>query len=360
MVSDSLRAEGYDVYWTGKWHAREFYPNRAERIHGFDFLPVAFEGEFRGLGLDMDSLVTDRVEQFLATPHDAPWFLGLTWHNPHDICMWIMEMFRDRFDAVIGDGELPPLPPNFEISPDEPTYFQFSREKKPGPWGAELNWTKNWSETDWRKYLRAYYRLTEIVDVELGRLMTALDRSPYGRDTLVILTSDHGEGCAAHRFVVKLTPYEEVTSVPLIIRAPGGVASGVCGTHFASGVDIVPTICDYAGASLPSSQCCGVSLRPFLENPDTLGRDFAVTNVDLDKNRPHIASRALRTQRYKYIAFSVGEPREALYDMDADPGETRNIAALPASRDALLRHRALLADWLAKTSDSFPLNCVPT
>ena len=81
-------------------------------------------------------------------------------------------------------------------------------------YGNEANWTTGWDETDWRKYIFAYYKLTERVDAEAGRVLNALEVAGLAEDTLVVFTSDHGEGVAGHKWVVKLMLFEEPVTVP--------------------------------------------------------------------------------------------------------------------------------------------------
>jgi len=350
-VGDYLREAGYEAYWIGKWHVDEFYPNHDERLHGLDFLPITFTG-FNGLGVVVDEPVTKRTLEFLDDAPTTPWFLGVSWHNPHDICYWIAEEYRDQLDAFIGEGELPPLPDNFAISEDEPGYFQICRERK--QYGAEMQRTMEWSETQWREYLRAYYRLTELADVELGKVLDALDRNGLAENTLVVFTSDHGEGCGAHKLVAKLSPYEEAASVPLIARLPGRIPAGqICHTHVASGIDLTPTFCDYAGAKIPS-ELPGVSLRGVLEQPESEGRPFAMVQVEADPQQHAVTARALCAADYKYMKFSVGEPREALYDLRSDPGETRNLATDPGQVEVLTKYATLFDEWQKMVSDPFP------
>lgn len=350
---DQLRAAGYGTWWIGKWHAQEFYPNRAARLHGFDFLPTALSGPDH-LGLAADAPVTDRAISFLENAPTAPWFLGVSWHNPHDICYWIMGEHMEELAPVTSDGPWSDLPPNFAIAPDEPEFIKLCRER--AEYGPEIRWTTGWSEDQWSAYLRAYWRLVEKIDGELGRLLDALDRTGLAENTLVIFTSDHGEGCAAHHLVVKLMPYDEAITVPLIARWPGHIpAGGVCSGHVASGLDLAPTICDFAGAPTPADGWLGSSLRPFAEAPETPGRKYAVVSVDPDPSRPDLTARVVRSDTHKYIAFSTGTPREALYDLRVDPGETQNVAMVPGQQQALSRHRNLLGEWLNRTADPFTM-----
>jgi len=158
---------------------------------------------------------------------------------------------------------------------------------------------------------------------------------------------------AGHQFIVKLTPYDGAAAVPFVIawkdRIPAGREDQ---THPVSGIDIVPTVCDYAGVTLPKP-VTGVSLRPIIENPKTRGRGHAVCELSPFRTQPHRKARVLRTTHYKYIAFTDGERPEMLFDMKDDPGETRNLASHAAHRDELLRHRQLLVQWIQRTNDHF-------
>jgi arylsulfatase A-like enzyme len=142
--------------------------------------------------------------------------------------------------------------------------------------------------------------------------------------------------------------------VPLILSWKGATPAGVVdSTHLASGADILPTMCDYAG--IPHPRMTGASLKPVIQNPRKPGSEFVVAELAPDPKRPDMKGRMVRTRRYKYIAFSLGKNPEMLFDADADPGETRNLAGHPAMKATLAEHRSLLAKWCAQTADSFQL-----
>jgi arylsulfatase A-like enzyme len=84
-----------------------------------------------------------------------------------------------------------------------------------------------------------------MVDAEIGRVLQALDDSGETDNTVIIFTSDHGEGRGRHQMVLKNYLYEEAEKVPLIVSSPGRVLEGKQdSTHLVSGLDIMPTICD--------------------------------------------------------------------------------------------------------------------
>ena len=236
----------------------------------------------------------------------------------------------------------------------EPEFIEICRQRT--YYGNELNWTNDWDEMEWRKYLYAYYRFTERVDQQIGRLLNALDENDLSDDTLVVLTSDHGEGVAAHQWVVKLMLYQEVVTVPFVIRWNGMIPENLVDrNHLVSGLDLLPTVCDYANIDLPAG-LGGQSLRPLVENPSLPGRSYVVSELQPDPKHKEMEGRMIRTTRFKYIIFSHGQRPELLFDLEADPGETKNLAYQVAYRDIVLEHQALLLRVIKDTLDPFPMS----
>lgn len=91
------------------------------------------------------------------------------------------------------------------------------------PYYDESIFTLDWDEQTWRSYLHSYYRLTEIVDIEVGQVLAALHASGQDENTIVILTSNHGESMVAHQSVAKLGLYKETLCVSLILSQPGTI-----------------------------------------------------------------------------------------------------------------------------------------
>jgi arylsulfatase A-like enzyme len=338
-----FRDAGYETAWTGKWHLGEYYP-RGRSIPGFDYLgPI----EHTGLGVDDDEPVADEAVGFLRRKHAAPFLLAVSFLNPHDICFWIKGV--DVPVEEVGPDDLPPLPTNFEIDPDEPEFMRRCRERR--YYGEEMIHTTSWDIGRWRRYLSAYYRLTERVDRAVGRVLSALREEGLEEDTVIVFTSDHGEGMAAHRWVVKLSLYEEPLTVPLIVSWKGVTPAGVSdGHHLVSGLDVLPTVCAYAGAPAPEG-IQGISLRPLIENPELKGRDYVVSELRPDPHNRRMQGRMVRSHRYKYIAFTEGRRPEMLFDLELDPGETENLARAAGARDQLEEHRQLLTEWIAWADD---------
>ncbi|NQT82838.1 sulfatase-like hydrolase/transferase [bacterium] len=343
-MGEIFRKAGYKTAWAGKWHLPQSYPRgKNATIPRFEYLAVP-EGTKFGLGSQTDGPVADEAIKFLLTKHEEPFVLGVSLHNPHDICWWVREKPVKHPDL----HRFPPLPNNFNVAPDEPEFIQMCRERT--YYGEEIQWTKSWDKDQWRAYLNAYYRLTEEADKEIGRILAALREQGLEEHTLVIFTSDHGEGMAAHRWVVKLMLYEEPVTVPLIVSWKGVTPAGaVDKKHLVSGIDVLPTICDYAGVRGP--QMTGISLKPLIENPSLPGHAFVVSELSPDPKDLDRKGRMVRTQRYKYIVFSMGRNPEMLFDLENDQGEAKNLAHDSTMKDVLERHRMLLRNWMEQTND---------
>lgn len=347
-IGSALRGAGYYTAWTGKWHLPESFLRKARDSHGFHHRPLSKDVRFAALGDQTDFLTATDAEFFLrweAAKQPKPWFLGVSLHNPHDICYHVME---EGMECANKDT-FPPLPENFEADPDEPRALKLRRENR--HYGHELALTRDWTNERWREYLHTYAHLVSQADRALGYVMRALDAGGWRDNTLVIFTSDHGEGVAAHRWATKLSLYEESAAVPLVMALPGSIPPSVVEAPV-SALDLMPTICDFAQAPHPPG-LPGTSLRPLVEGKSALPERPVVCELAADPERPEIQGRMVRNGRFKYCAYAPGKPDEHLFDLGNDPGETRNLADDPAHAADLRRLRAMLAAWSAETSDPF-------
>ncbi len=322
-VGQWLGQEGYETVYVGKWHLPMSFTCN---VKGFTVIPAGLGGQ----GTLGDGAISRAAQGYLLNRRgDKPFLLITSLLQPHDICQYVSMQAKapDRLPYPEIAGELPKLPPNFTFDPREP-----------GPVKGKQRQT--WSEQQWRYYLWSYHRMVEEVDAEIGRILQALEDSGQRDNTIVVFTADHGEGRARHQMVTKNYLYEEAEKVPLIVSCPARMRSDVRDdAHLVSGLDVTPTLCDYAGVK-PPEHMRGKSLRPLLEGKPTTWHDFVAAEVA-------ITGRMIRTADYKYIAYE-GDPVEQLFDMKNDPWETKNLAGEPRCASALADHRKLLAAWSAR------------
>jgi arylsulfatase A-like enzyme len=181
--------------------------------------------------------------------------------------------------------------------------------------------------------------MVEMADAELGRILAVLEATGQADNTVIVFTSDHGEGLGEHRLDRKNFHYEAAVRVPLVFAWPGRLpANRINRRALASGIDLMPTLCGLAGVA-PPPLTTAVDLRPALLSARTEVRPFVGVEMSVRST-----GRVLRTARYKYSVFA-DDAIEQLFDLQADPGETRNLARRPAWRGVLQAHREHLADW---------------
>ena len=240
-IGQLLRESGYHTVWGGKWHLPESYPQRTlakdKSVEGFELLPFWNPDQERWmLGAETDPPLTKAVVDYLDHYDQArPLFLAVSYHNPHDICFyarkdgWVSEEdslleirhygFEHQLPDVVGRhfqefDSLPPLPTNFAIGENEPSFIQDKRRNHQ-EYGVEtMLANKEFDEETWKGYLNAYYRLTEMVDAEIGQVIQGLKNNNMWENTLIVFTSDHGDGAAAHQWGRQIKPVRRVSESP--------------------------------------------------------------------------------------------------------------------------------------------------
>jgi iduronate 2-sulfatase len=113
-----------------------------------------------------------------------------------------------------------------------------------------------------RQLIHGYYAATSYMDAQLGRVLDALDRSPFARNTIIVLWGDHGWHLGDHGMWCKHTNYEQAARIPLVVVAPGVTPAGVKSGALVETVDIYPTLCELAGLPAPRGSMVRVLPRP--------------------------------------------------------------------------------------------------
>jgi choline-sulfatase len=178
-----------------------------------------------------------------------------------------------------------------------------------------------------RKGRELYYGLTQWLDEEIGKVLTALSNSNVADNTIVIYTTDHGENMGEHGLWWKNCLYEHAGRVPLIVNWPARWEGGQRRTKACSLVDVVQTIAELGAANVPDDWN-GDSMVRWLDNPGSEWKDLAVSEY----YGHNIASGnvMIRMGNYKYVYHTPADadhPAEReLYDLRTDPGEFNNLA----------------------------------
>lgn len=150
-------------------------------------------------------------------------------------------------------------------------------------------------------------------------------------------------------------PYEESVKVPFILTKFGhDVQAKIDTKNLVSGLDILPTIMDYAGMKIPDG-ILGGSLRQIIENPDTTWREYLVAELAIDPEDPAKAARMITDGHYKYIQFSYGKNPEQLFNLKDDPGEKINLAGNGSFSGIKRNLKNMLMEEMKDTKDPFLL-----
>ncbi len=337
-----IQRSGYDTFYGGKVH---MCPELTPRKAGYNVV----ERNQRGA-------LPDACINFIQQKRDRPFFAVASFINPHDICYahaahlgktpknmrHVVELYRQA--SALPLDQLPPLPANYAIPAHEPEAIQGHLSPKAvTPAGTMRH---DYDEHQWRIYRWIYCRLTEQVDAHIGRILDAVRDAGLEEKTLVLFTSDHGNMDASHRLASKGLFYDESVRVPFIMKYKGVIPPGrVDAQHLvASGLDILPTLCDYAGAEVPATRL-GRSLRAISE-----GRSASDWHTYVVAENSW--GRMVRSARFKYCVYDSGTARESLVDMEDDPGELVNLAAKPEYMDTLRKHRRYLRQWIEASKDT--------
>ena len=136
--------------------------------------------------------------EFVQRQRDMPFLLVVSFINPHDICLLAGEdspLLADVWKKYepAADAELPPLPANFASAAGSPESL------------AKRLRHSGWDERQWRRYCYAYFRMLEDVDQQVGQVLKTLRTTGQEENTVIVFTSDHGEGLGSHHWTGKMT-----------------------------------------------------------------------------------------------------------------------------------------------------------
>jgi arylsulfatase A-like enzyme len=336
---------GYTTFATGKWH------NGVESIpRSFQIARSMFTG---GMSNPMKAPLTtftdgisgkpiispkhacdvfaDETIRFLKEHKEGPFFAYLPFDAPHDPHI-VPEEFPIRYDPAKI-----PLPPNFLPQHPWDNGEMTIRDEKLLPWPRPPEQV--------RAMIAEYYRYISYLDSQIGRILDALEASPYAKNTIIVYSADSGVARGSHGLIGKQNVYEHSMRVPLIISGPG-IPAGQRTDAMCYLFDVLPTlgrICAVKGP--PTSD--GIEFTSTLQDPAKPARSqlmFAYMK----------GQRAVRDDRWKLIRYPLID-RTQLFDLEADPSETNNLASQPAQAAKVAELVALLEKEMKHDGDTATL-----
>ncbi len=337
------REAGYQTKAVGKMH---FYPERARfgfehiSLHPNDYLNFledkGYGGFYRGHGLGGNEVhpavsavpehlththwIVDESIRFLSQRDpECPFMLWMVFEAPHS-------PFDppEPFDRLYDDFDIPePVIGDWVGGEDEPAHLVAERiSKKADRLPPQVV----------RRLRRHYYGQVSHIDYQLGRFFGELKSKGLYDNTVIVITSDHGEHLGDHRLFGKYTFLESSARVPIILRLPGGAGGVNCRVDRpALTADIAPTLLELAGLR-PDPAMDGVSLL-----------DLPEARVICGETRHSVFA---TDGSLKYI-YSFAGGAEQLFDISSDADDRRDLAAGPEYAAGRARLKAALVAYLA-------------
>lgn len=170
-------------------------------------------------------------------------------------------------------------------------------------------------EREWKYMVQSYLACINYVDSQIGRLLDELQANPRNRETVIVLTSDHGWNLGEKTHWCKAAIWRNTTRVPFMVVLPGVSKRGLRINQPISHVDIYPSLCDFAGLPKPD-HLEGHSILPLLQDPSAT-RDIAFLSYGPENT-------AAQSERFRYLRYEDGS--EELYDHQNDPHEWINLS----------------------------------
>lgn len=357
-----MRQSGWHTVHAGKWHVRgkpqELRYDRTEALfsggaagasltypldaterpvtgyRGWTFKADDGDAVFEwGVGLtpETDRRIADgalRVIDSFSVEADRSLFLHVNLTAPHDPLLWPEEM-KERYRP-----ESVTLPANFR--PGHP----FDHGNSGGRDETIVPPPRTRDEV--RCQHAVYFALAEHIDVQVGRILEALQQRGMLENSLIIFTSDQGMAIGSHGLMGKQNQYEHTANVPLLISGPG-IPAGVVITAQGALRDLFPTVCDLCELPVPPSVQGKSWLPAVRDEHSAFGRSEFGYFTD--------TQRMIRSEDGWKLIWYPRLSHEQLFHVPSDPDELEDLSNHPAHRVRKLRLRKELLSWLHEHHD---------
>lgn len=256
-----------------------------------------------------DYKTSEYAISFLQKVHVQPFFLNIGIYKPHSPFFAPKKFFELYPEATMpeikSDGwELTPGAKDL-LKPSEWFYLGMERAIKENPLA-------------YHEFVQSYQAASTFADAMVGRVIDALDKSPYRDNTIIVVWSDHGFHVGEKEHIEKFALWEKTTHVPLIFVAPGQITPGTIINKPVDLTALYPTLIELAGLK-EKDKLDGRSLVPLFSNPEA---DFPPAMMTFMKG-----NHAIRKDEWRYIQYNDGS--EELYDHSVDQNEWNNLANDP-------------------------------
>lgn len=338
-VAEILKGQGYKTCHLGKWHLNEtasMYP----QYHGFDknvggistgrpgsgyHHPYSYGSLVSYEGSYLSYQLAEETIDFIQESYDEskPFFINFCHYAVHE--------------PIIKDG--------VGQGPADLT-AKYEAKSKPSRYSSVSSLVDD------------YAAMTEAVDIALGQVIAKLEQLNIRNNTLIVFTSDNG----GHRAATsnwplrgsKQDPYEGGVREPWIASWPGVIPAGVVSDEQVTGVDILPTFCDVARASLPAGQAIdGVSLLPVMKGTGELKKRCLYWHYPHYNSYNLPPNSFIRAGDWKLIRWYAGDTKYELFNLKDDLSEKYDLADKMPDKVKELDEK--LTRWLRETGARLPI-----
>jgi len=271
-----------------------------------------------------DGMVATKVIELIKKHKDERFFIACGFYKPH--CPYVApERYFDMY------------PLDKVAVPDMKKELADREDVPPEALGRKNHRVENLPIEQIRRLRQAYYATTTFLDVQIGRVLDALEENGLTDKTIIVFWSDHGYFLGEKALWYKFKNFERSLRAPMMIVAPG-MAKGDC-KRIVEFIDIYPTVADLAGLK-PQSKLEGVSLRPLLEDPSAKW------------SRPAIGQNnegySIRTETHRFCRWGDSPDKWELYDHTKDPEEKTNLIRKNKSLDLAKQLNRQLETYMEK------------
>jgi arylsulfatase A-like enzyme len=339
-----LRDAGYATGYVGKFHHGQMPGKRPGFDYSASFLgqgryidcPFEVNGVMKPTTGYVDDVSTDFAIEFIKSNQEKPFAVVVGYkaaHGPFEPPPRLTEKYAGQEARPVPNLGLPP-----------PYAGKFTAAKADAAPPKKKKAQAKAKAAPARTMLQGYFGCLAAVDENVGRIVAALDELKLASNTVVIFASDNGFYLREHDLGDKRSAYEESIRIPLLVRAPmlGDSARGKLVDQIALNLDLAPTLLDLAGVQVPSSMQ-GRSWRPLLTG-DAKGaaawRKAFFYEYFFEQRFSIPTVLAVRTEKAKLIKYPGHDDWTELFDLAADPYETKNLVNDPGSKELLANMQA--------------------
>ncbi len=382
LGDDAFPQHGFEEWISIEDHHRANFSRKEQRSREADYniwlreqgiddppvTPVSYERWLPGVDLPEEltqaAYLGNEATRFLNEHDGRPFVLYVSFFEPHPPYTGPLNGLYDPDSLPVGPAFLQRPDGGSLVNRARADYYMAGNLNPLGAQGGDFHDLT--SEAGWRRLRAQYFANVTLVDRNVGRILDALDANGYADNTIVVMSSEHGEMGGDHGMLEKRSLYEEASRVPLLMNVPWLNSGQTRIDGSVSQIDLVPTLLDLLERPVPD-HLQGASLAPVLKGEATLDDNdvFLQWNGMGDRNlgsplinrMVSLPWRSVITADRWKLNLCAGDQCE-LYDLSSDPFELTNLFEDPAQRDRIRDMAARIRIWQNETGDHAPLPTV--